>query len=77
MKISIFGQPDMLALAEAIKHIPPEASEVFIRCPQRNSIANKPCQHPGWLFLDVSVDNKTFINLVQKSPTAPYEVKVT
>jgi hypothetical protein len=78
MKVAIYGkEPDMLAIAEMMKHVPNDTQEVLFKCPQRIGIDVKPCQHPGWLIYDANLDNTKFINLVQKSATAPYEVTLS
>lgn len=76
MKISTYGPPpNMRALAEIIKYIPPDSENVLIQTPLRNSIDRRACQHPGWLFYDASCDNKVFLHLSQASEMSPYEVK--
>lgn len=77
MKINIYG-PDlsMEALAEMIKHIPPDAVEVIIKCPLRKSVAERACQHPNRLTYDASCDNKIFIHLIQDGPTGKFEILV-
>lgn len=78
MKIAIYGpNKDDPGIAELLKHVPPDTLEVKITAPLRNAIDRRACQHPNWLFLDASCDDKVFIHLVQVSPTAPYIVSVT
>lgn len=78
LSIKIYGTVlDMRAIAEIVKYIPPTAQEVKVTSPPRVPIDARPCQHPGTLFLDASVDDKLFIHLEQSSPTAEYTVKST
>ena len=78
MTIKVFGpEPDMRALAECIKFIPPDSKEAIIKAPLRNAVDVRPCQRPNWLVYDVSVDNKFFINLVQRSPDTTYEINLS
>lgn len=78
MKITIYGPaPDMVAIAEMLKHLPEGAKEILIQAPLRRAVDLKTCQRPGYLEYSASVDNKLFINLSQSSKTADYEVKVT
>lgn len=79
MKITIYGPLplDAQAMARLLSEIPEDAQEVLILAPPRNALDRRPCQHPGWLFYNASVDNKRFIHLTQSGPTAPYEVKHT
>lgn len=78
MTIKVFGPaPDMRALAECIKFVPPDSTEVLVRAPLRNAIDRRPCQQPNWLIYDVSADNKFFINLIQKAPDAAFEVNIS
>lgn len=80
MKLAVYGPSsdlDMVALGELVKHIPPESVEVLIKCPVRKSVRERACQHPNHLFYDASCDNKTFVHLVQSSPTAEFVVTVS
>lgn len=78
LKISVYGPlPDMLALAELVKHVPPEAKEVVVQAPLRRAVDLRPCQRPGVLEMSASIDNCKFLHLSQLTTTAPYEVKTT
>lgn len=79
MKITIYGPLplDTLAMAKLLSEIPEDAKEVVIQAPPRNGMDRRPCQHPGWLFYNASVDNRRFIHLSQSSSAAPYEIKHT
>ena len=77
MKISVYGPcPDMMALGEAIKHIPLNSKEAVVQAPLRRAMDLRACQRPGWLELSISVDNKVFIHLSQEGEGKPYGVKV-
>lgn len=78
MKIDIYGAPpDMRALAELIKYVPPFTQEVKISSNARRAIDIRPCQHPGMLFMDAICDGKLVIHLSQKAVGADYLVLST
>ena len=75
LTVRVFGSnPDMRALAECVKYIPPDSVEALIKAPQRNEVGIRPCQFPGRLTYEVSVDNKFFITLIQPTAEAGYQI---
>lgn len=78
MKISIYGAcPEPAMIAELVKHIPEDTKDVVVKSNARNPLGIRPCQHPGVLFMDASLDNKTFLHLQQDTPTSEIQVKRT
>lgn len=78
MKITFFGaRPEPAMAAEIVKNIPEDAQEVTVMSNARKPLGIRPCQHPGVLFADVSIDNKTFVHLRQDAVDAPITVKTT
>jgi hypothetical protein len=78
VKISIYGpHPDGQAIAELLKHLPEDSAEATIQAPPRRDIDLRPCMRPGVLEYAMSVDNKVFVHLSQRTETSNYEVKVT
>ena len=75
MKINVYGAPpDMRALAELIKYVPPDTQVVEVSSNARRAIDIRPCQHPGMLFMDAMCDKKLVIHLSQKAIGADYLV---
>lgn len=78
LTIKVYGPaPEMEALAKLLAHVPSGSIEVIIKAPLRNAVDRRPCQQPNWLIYDASIDNKVFINLVQRTPTSAYEITIT
>jgi hypothetical protein len=75
LKIQVFGPClDMMALGELIKHIPVGSKEVMVQAPPRRAIDLRACQRPGWLEYSASVDNQTFIHLIQEGEGKPISI---
>jgi hypothetical protein len=78
MKIVSYGAlPEPAMWAEAVRHIPEDAKDVVIKSHARLPLGIRPCQHPGVLFMEVSIDNKLFLHLQQDTVDAAIVVKKT
>lgn len=78
MKITLYGaKPEPDALGILLSYIPEDAKEVIVKVNARKPLGIRPCQFPGGLFYDASVDNKLFLYLIQEGPDQPITVKQT
>jgi len=78
MKITIYGaKPEPIPFAKLMEAVPETAHTVLIQSNARKPLGIRPCQHPGWLFYEATVDETLFLHLVQEGVDGPITVKQT
>lgn len=76
MRLSFYGaRPEPQLVIKLLENLPEDASVVMVKCPERTPVNAKPCQMPGGVTYEVSIDNIKFITLIQRSKTAEIEIR--
>lgn len=76
MRLSFYGaRPEPQLVLKLLEVLPEDASVVMVKCPDRTPVNAKPCQMPGGVIYEVSIDNTKFITLIQRSKTAEIVVR--